>query len=147
VIDAQTQMLLQETVRREQRSLLQYLAEAFPWTTPGGEAVVAAIGRMSVESQEAVVKITRFLLRNHVELSYLGAFAMDYTNSNFIGLDYALVQLVDEEHYTAAFLEGQLPSLTEGKGKELLENLLAVKKAHLREMETLAGAAPATTVR
>jgi hypothetical protein len=147
VIDAQTQTLLREVVRRTQRSRLQYLAESFPWTTPDREAVVAALHRMSAESREAASKIARFLRRNHADQPYLGAFPMEFTNSNFIGLDYALARLVKEEREMAAYLESQLHSLADGEANELLAKLLANTQAHVKELEAFAVEVPATTLR
>jgi hypothetical protein len=147
VIDAPTQALLQEVVRRESRSLLQYLAESFPWTTPDKEAVVSAIQRMAAESRDVTVKITRLLRRSQVDLPYLGAFPMEFTTINFIGLDYALSRVVKDEGGMVEFLESQVKTLEEGEAKDLVEELLAVKRRHLKELEAFAGQVPATTLR
>jgi hypothetical protein len=147
MIDGPTQALLRAVVRCELRSLLQYLAESFPWTTSDREAVVGSLQRMSADIRSAVGKITRFLTRNQVDLPYLGAFSMDFTTINFIGLDYALSRLVKDERRTIADLESQLHELGEGDAKELLRELLGVKQSHLHELESFAGQVPATTVR
>ena len=44
MLDDRTAQLLEGVVRRESRSLLQYVAEAFPWTTPEEQAYLEADG-------------------------------------------------------------------------------------------------------
>jgi hypothetical protein len=147
VLDAYTQAVVQDLFRRESRSLLQYLSESFPWTAPEYQDAVSQLGRLAEEERTGIARIARFLQRRHVPLPYLGAFPEEFTSINFIGLDYALARLVKRQRRAIAEWEADLRRLTEPEARALVEELLAEKQRHLKELEALAGAQPATTVR
>jgi hypothetical protein len=142
-----SQAVLQDVFRRENRSLLQYLAESFPWTTPEHQEAVRRLGQMAAEEREGVARVARFLQRRHVPLPYLGAFPEEFTSINFIGLDYALPRLVKAARDAVAELEGDRGRLTDPDARTLLEEILREKQRHLKGLEALAEAQPATTVR
>jgi hypothetical protein len=50
VIDSHSQTLLQDILRRESRSLLLYVDEAFPWTTAMEEKALAALRQLIAEN-------------------------------------------------------------------------------------------------
>jgi hypothetical protein len=147
VLDAQTQTLLQEIFHRESRSLLQYLQESFPWTTAENQAAVAQVKKMSAEERDGAARVARFLRRHQIDLPYLGAFPMDFTNINFIGLDYAVPLLVKSERAAIAELEQDLKLITDPGAQSLVQDILTVKQRHLKDLETLASGMPATTLR
>ena len=113
--------LLRSVIRREGRSLLQYVSEAFPWTTPAspiaGEASAAWPPRSATPSRA----LMRFLRRQHATPPYLGAFPMGFTTINFVSLDHLLPLLVDEQRPRAiADLERDLAAADAGcRGAEL----------------------------
>jgi hypothetical protein len=147
VIDSRTENIMREVARRELRSLLQYLAESFPWATPDKAPIAGALRQMAAQSRDVVGKITRFLRRHHAGFPCLGAFPMDFTNINFIGLDYALARLVKDETRMLADLGMYQLDVADGEAKALIADLIAVKQAHLKELESFAGQVPATTLR
>jgi rubrerythrin len=147
VLDAQTQTLLQSILRRESRSLLQYLQESFPWTTLDKQSAVAQVQKMSQEERDAATRLARFLGRHQIDLPYLGSFPMDFTTINFIGLDYATPLLVKSEREALAELERELPQVTDAEARGLVQEIIAVKQRHLKDLENLATGLPATTLR
>jgi len=147
VIDATTQAILQEVFRRESRSLLRYLTESFPWTTPERQAAVTLLQTWSLQEQEILAGIARYLQRHQVELPYLGAFPMDFTTINFIGLDYAVPRIIEAEKRDLADLQRDLNNLADGTARDLVEALIAVKEQHLKELQELAPGLPAATLR
>ena len=147
VLDAQTQTLLQEIFHRESRSLLQYLQESFPWTTAENQAAVVQLKKMSAEEREGAARVARFLRRHQIDLPYLGSFPMEFTTINFIGLDYAAPLLVKSERAAVADLERDLSRITDSEARSLVQGILTVKQRHLKDLETLAAAVPATTLR
>jgi hypothetical protein len=146
-MDPQTQTLLQEVLRRESRSLLQYLAESYPWTTEDKHAVVDRLQHLCAEERDAAGRIARYLTRHHVPLPYLGSYPMDFTTINFIGVDYALSRLLKATHLEIAMLEMELNQVSDSEARELLEDLLAMKQNHLEELQKLGTSLPSTTLR
>jgi hypothetical protein len=147
VLDGQTQNVLQTVIRRESRSLLQYLTESFPWTTPERQAAVDELKRLAEEDRAAVARVADYLRRNQVPQPYLGPFPTEFTNINFIGLDYAVRLLVKAQQRAIDNLEGDLRQLSDEGARDLVRELITIKHAHLKDLEALAADLPAATRR
>jgi hypothetical protein len=147
VIDAHTQTLMTELFRRESRSLLQYLAEAFPWVPAEKQGAVAHLKQMAEAEAEELGKVARFLRRHRIPLPYLGAFPEEFTPMGFIGLDYAVHRLVPWERAAVAELEKELGEVKNEEAQHLIRGLLRVKQNHLKDLEGVAAGMPATTLR
>jgi hypothetical protein len=142
VIDSQSQTLLQEVLRREGRSELMYVAEAYPWAAARGEAARAALQALTREESDALTALGRWLMRQRVPLPYLGAFPTGFTTINFLALDYLLPRLRDLQREAVARLERDAHAATSPEARAQLESLLALKKRHLATLESLASPAP-----
>jgi hypothetical protein len=146
-MDARTETLLQQLFRRESRSLLLYLTESFPWTPTDKHAAVERLHQLSAQQRESTVKLGQFLQKHRIPLPYLGAFPMDFTTINFIGLDYAVPLLVKDEQEAIAELESDLDRLSDAEARALVREILGEKRHLLKELEALGAALPATTLR
>jgi hypothetical protein len=145
VIDGQTQALLQEVLRREGRSELMYVAEAYPWAAARGHAARDALQALIREEADALTALGRWMTRRRVALPYLGAFPTAFTTLNFLALDYLLPRLRDLQREAVARLERDAQAVTDPEARAQLESLLALKRRHLVALESLAstGAPPA----
>jgi hypothetical protein len=151
VVDEQTQALLQEVLRRESRSLLMYVGDAYPWTTSGGEPALAALRQLVRAEAGAVAALGRFMARHGITPAPVGAYPVHFTNYNFIALQYLLPHLIDAERAGITALEADLAAVKDPGAKAAVEQLLAAKRTHLAGLERLASppafsanAAPAT---
>ena len=84
MIDARDADLLKEIVRRESRSLLQYVGDSFPWTTRQERETLPMLRSMIEEEREAAAALARFLASQRQTPPYLGAFPQSFTTINFI---------------------------------------------------------------
>ena len=109
-MDASTAAMLQDLVRKEGRSLLQYVSESFPWTTPHNGQAVPLLLAMVKEEQEATGKAVALLLKNHHRPPYLGAYPMSFTTINYMSMGFLLPYLIDFEKRRIAELEKTPPS-------------------------------------
>ena len=96
-MDAATADLLQNMVRKEGRSLLQYVSESVPWTTPKNHYALPVLLGMVKEEQEGTAAVVKLLLKNRVRPPYLGAYPMSFTTINYMSLDFLLPYLIDFE--------------------------------------------------
>jgi hypothetical protein len=135
-LEPQTQAILQDIVRRESRSLLCYIGDAFPWTTAAQTAALGVLQQAVKEEAAAVTALGRYLVRRHVQPPPLGAYPSGFTSHNFVALSYLVPRLVEEEKRTTAALEQDLARMTDVGVRGAVEGLLAVKKKNLT---TLAG--------
>lgn len=138
MIDPAGLALLQERVRQDSRSLLQYASEAFPWTTPENQPYADAVCVLAQEEAAAVNHLARFLLRQHAPPSAPASYPSAFTTLNFVALDHLLPQLVAEQRKVAAELESRVVYVPKGETRSLLEAYMQLKRRHLQAMEELA---------
>jgi rubrerythrin len=146
VIDAHTQKLLQDILCREGRSVLTYVAEAYPWTTRTEEKTLADLQRLIAAEREAVAGFGRFLVRRRIPLPYLPPYPTHFTTINFLALDFLLPRLIEHERRSIADLERDLAALKDPTAQAEVEKLLALKRRHLPRLEELASAQPQASV-
>jgi hypothetical protein len=143
VIDPQNQAILQDVVRRETRSLLSYIGDAYPWTTSAGGAALGRLRQVVREDQEAVTALGRYVVRQRVPMPLLGSFPSHFTSYNFVGLGFLLPRLLEDQKSLTALLETDLKRVGHAEGSAALEALLLVKRRHLAELGELAAPQPA----
>jgi hypothetical protein len=146
MLDDRTARVLDAVVRRESRSLLQYVAEAFPWTTPAEQAALARLQRLIAEERAAVARVADFLQRRRHVAPYLGPYPMVFTNLNFVSLDHLLPVLAEHQQRALAELDRDLAAVTDPGARAVLEKLCAVKREHLAALKTLTDAPAAAAV-
>jgi len=143
VIDPRTRALLQEAVRRANLSLLNYVGDAFPWTTAEGGAALYELRRIVAEDREAAAALGRFLARKRIPPPFIGSYPMAFTTINFIGLDYLLPRLVAAQREEIAALERDRAAATDAEARAEWDKLLAAKRRGLAALERLTSPGPA----
>jgi hypothetical protein len=142
VIDPQTQMLLQEILRRESRSALRYVAEAFPWTTSTEEKALVSLQQIIATERKAVVGLGQYLIRQRTPLPFLPSYPASFTTINFLAFDYVLPMLIEHQRRSIADVERDLAALKDPGARVEVEKLLAVKRQHLPQLEALVPSQP-----
>ena len=147
MIDAQTYGRLQDIIRREGRSLLQYAIESFPWTTTGADGRPAALQQLAQDESEAAAELARLLVRHRLSPPYLGAYPVSFTSFNYLAIDRLVPLLADYQRRGIDQLEADLRELTDEEARAAVRHLLDVKTANLKKLEALRspGAEPAAT--
>jgi hypothetical protein len=144
VLDAATETLLTSIVRRESRSLLQYVHDAFPWTTQEEQQALVQLRALIAEEQDGVAALTQALgSRGHV-YPYFGSYPMAFTTINYVSLEHLLPLLVDYERRSLHDLERDLSGLRDAQAQELVAQLVDMKRRHLKVLQDLAAAHPET---
>jgi hypothetical protein len=143
MISNMTAAVLRDIIRRESRSLLQYVHDSYPWATSEEEAAQVELRTLIDEEIEATAALSALLQRHHLRLPYLGAFP-DYTSFNFVALDHLLRHLVAEQCRTLAALERDVAVLLDPEAQLPVEKLVEMKRRHLKTLETLAARHPET---
>lgn len=73
------------------RSLLQYLAEASPWTPENDDAALERLNELIARQQLVVDRIVELLTDRH-HLVEFGTYPTEYTDLQFLSLDFLLKQ-------------------------------------------------------
>ncbi len=138
-MDGATAKLLSDLVRKEGRSLLQYVSESYPWTTAKNNQALPVLFGMVEEEQRGTAAIVGLLLKNRLRPPYLGAYPMSFTTINYMSLDFLVPYLVDFERRRCAELGKDLAVITDEEARELVKSLLAMKERHLAALLNLPG--------
>jgi hypothetical protein len=142
VIDPQTRDALTQLARRESRSLLLYVRDAFPWTTMEDQAALGQLQRLVAEEEEANAAIIRYLYKQRVPLPYVGAYPMSFTTINFVSLEHLLPLLIDYEQRSQAQAQEALSLVRDEGARALVQRLIELKHNHLQELRALERSAP-----
>jgi len=145
-MESSDQHLLQQIIRREGRSFLQYIGQAFPWSPPGREGEVTAIGIIAAEEQDELSGLVRFMTKNRITPPYLGAYPTAFTSMNFTSIGFLLPVLIQAEHDGIKALEADTARLMDLDARGEVAALLDVKKRHLDDLTGLADAGNAHSV-
>jgi hypothetical protein len=137
VIDPVTEAALQEIVRRESRSLLSYIGDAYPWTTAAGTPALEGLRRVVEQESAAVTELGRALVRNKIPMPFLGSYPVRFTSCNFLALEFLLPRLATSEKELIAALEADLPRIPAAV-RAPVDALLEVKRQNLAALERLA---------
>lgn len=143
MIEVNTQKRLLKIARREGRSLLFYVSEAFPWTTPEEQEALAEFQRLVEEESKELGALLKLLAREHI-FPAPAAFPMNFTTINFISLEHLFPMLIDYERRNLAELEKDEKDIVDLEARTLVQRMVATKRRHLQTLETLAAAHPET---
>ena len=145
-MDAALAARLQDLVRREGRSLLRYVSESFPWTTAHDENVRAAVLRFAQEESQTLGKLAQHLQKIHVAVPHPGSYPMTFTTVNFVSLSYLLPRLAEEQKSRVAEVERLCNVLPDGETRNLVGQLLVLKKQHLSQLNNFAATSPPPSI-
>ena len=141
-MDAALTARLQDLVRREGRLLLRYVSESFPWSTAHDQDVRAAVLRFAERESDALGKLARHLQTVHVAVPHPGSYPMSFTTVNFVSLSYLLPRLAEEQKSGVAEVERLCNVLPDGETRNLVGQLLVLKKQHLSQLNNFAATSP-----
>jgi hypothetical protein len=147
MLDGRNQVRLQEILRRESRSFLQYAGDAMPWTEPGEEDALAQVQALIEEEGRANGSFAKFLVRRRVGVPYLGSYPVAFTTLNFVSLDHLLPLLVDAERQGIGDLQKDLAAFVDSEARLEIQKFLELKERHLSELEALVVTHPETVSR
>jgi len=141
VIDSRSLQILQEVLRREERSVLQYVGDAFPWTTADRTEALDRLQGIIHEERDALARLGQFLYRNHAVPPAPSSYPASFTTLNFVSLDLILKRLIPFQEQSLAAVEADLRSVTDPEARRQLETFRDLKARHLEALRSLEGAA------
>jgi hypothetical protein len=138
VIDRDTYCRLQDVIRRQARSFLQYTGESFPWSTPPEQNKAEQLKQLAAEEREGVAKLSRYLTKQHLTPPYLGPYPAYFTSYNYLSLDRVVPLIVQHQTRELADLETDLKELPDGSTRKQVEEIVSLKRRHLQALQSLA---------
>ncbi len=137
MLDAETQRTLLDLFGRENRALLMYVRDAFPWTTARGSGALAILRDVIAGQTQALADFGKFLTRHRLPLPPGNAYPAQFTTLNFVTLESLAPRLVEAERRAIARAEADLEHLHDSGARAAVEKLLAAKRRHLPVLEGL----------
>jgi hypothetical protein len=145
-MDPQTYSLIADIIRRERRSLLQYVGESYPKITPHQQDVLAQIQKMIDEELQGVADLMRLLHRRYQPPPYVGSYPASFTSLSFVSLDYLIPLLATYEQGDLEHLEREIGVIADPEVDELVQNMIETKRRHLETLQLLATKNPQPAV-
>jgi rubrerythrin len=137
-MDDRSYSLLEDIARRENRSLLQYVRDSYPWIISDEREVLSQIRAIIEEEQQGVAELVRFLYAHRRPPPYLGSFPTSFTSLSFVSLDHLLPILAANELKELERLQSEVNTLIDPEAKVLVEKIIANKRRHLETLQSLA---------
>jgi hypothetical protein len=137
MMDARTQALLQDLVRRATRSMLQYVGEAYPWAAHADADLLTKVQSVIAEEEHAVEGLAAFLRKKRIAIGYLGSYPQNFTNLNYVSLDYLMPRLLDWQRKWVGVLEKDAAQIGEVEASAEVAKLVTVALRHLDDLATL----------
>jgi hypothetical protein len=142
--DTKTKAMLQKVISREARSILQYVSEAFPWTTPEERPALEQLQLLIAEEREALGRVIDLYTDRFHTYPPIGSFPTAFTEINYVSLEHLLPMLVDYEARSLGELECEFAEITDTQVMDVLQTLLDVKCRHLEVLKKLEADHPET---
>jgi rubrerythrin len=128
-------------VERERRTLLQFVADVYPWTSASEEPAVAKLRKLIEEEQRAAIKLAVLLDRHHIAIPMADPFPLSFAALFFVSLDFLLPHLIEHQRMDISQLERALACIENADIKKPVESLLELKRRHLTTLQELAAQA------
>jgi hypothetical protein len=143
--DDKTQRILQDIVRRLERSFVQYIRDAFPWTTADEQKLLKEVQQLNQEERQMIAAYSKFLARCRIRMPHLGPYPVSFTTLNYVSLEHLLPIMAEHEQQSIAALERDVTQLSDdAEAQEQVRKILDMKRRHLQMFEALAAAHPET---
>jgi hypothetical protein len=121
------------------RSLAMYLADADPWRRSGDEPTAAALARIVEDQRRDVNRLADAIIDSSAAHVDAGQWPMEFTDLNFLSLDYLLQELIRHQREDVAEIQRCASLLANDRdARELAEEVLGSEQAHLESLEDLA---------
>lgn len=141
MIDDATLARLHECVRRECRSLLQYVSEVSLWVGPDDRSAYDLVRDWAHSERQQVQCVADWMQRHTSGRFPLGQFPTAFTTWNDTSFRHALPVLVREHQANLAALEADASATIQVEPRGMLDHLVELKREHAAAFQTIAEAA------
>lgn len=132
------QRRLQELVRRESRSLLQYVRGASPYAAGDDRKIRDDVMRIAEEESLALDRFSEFLADSRVTPPQLGSFPIVFTDLNFVRIRHLVPKLIAEQRRDITSIEADRGAVADATAGAEIERMIELHRRHLKELESLA---------
>lgn len=122
------------------KSLLQYADESWPWIGASEAETQSTFHRLAGVQRQAVAALVELLDQREWTVDF-GTYPTDYTDLQFLSLDYFLARILAGERALVADLDEAVHSCADdAEGVKVIGEVLAAEKQILAKLEAVAAA-------
>jgi len=119
-------------------SLLQYADECWPWVNTTDADAHVVIHRLAALQRQEVATLVELLMQRERIIDF-GTFPTDYTDLQFLSLDYLLARIIAGEQILVADLDEAVHAcVDDAAAADVLRELLTTQRKILERLESLA---------
>lgn len=123
------------------RSLLQYMADASPWSDEQSASSIAPLAEEAASQAETVEGLTELLRERGFPVAF-GTYA-DFSNLNYLSLDYLLTRVVRNQATVVAACDSAAALLEDHpEDAELIREIATSERDRLVHLKSLVSARP-----
>jgi hypothetical protein len=127
------------------RSLLQYMAEAWPWTNNGEQKLRSEVDALADRQSRAAAAVADYLARHNWPIDF-GIYPVDYTDLNYVSLDYLLGEIARNADELLAETQQTRSLIHDPEASELLARVEGEQQSIAARLRELAESAKPATV-
>ena len=131
-----SQSLIRTMLRRESRSLMQYLREVPPWLGIADQQAGATLHLVASHEVMQLEEIGKLFQKHFHDMPHLGSFP-DFTPYNDMALHFLAPRLVTEQKRLLADLERDRKAIDEPEIGNAVDRLIEQKQLTVRALEEL----------
>lgn len=129
--------ILNDLLVEVHRSLLQYTAEASPWSADVDEELQSRVMQLATEQQASVTELVAFLDSRGHDID-AGVYPHEYTSLHFVSLNYLLRRLGESQQALIGELEAAQDALADDEtALELVQGILQRERSILSHISEL----------
>lgn len=126
------------------RSLLQYASECWPWASVDESGEQQAILEMGQVQLAHVHRLVDLLVERGWSIDF-GNYPTEFTDLNYVGLDFLLGELIADEAKSITELERAQADLAGDSAAGLVAEILVAERANAAKLRELAAAHPSAS--
>lgn len=129
--------LLNDLLIELHRSLIQYVAEAWPWSTDRADDLKAAALNVAEHQREDVGQLAH-LLRERGHYIDFGMYPHEYTSLHYVALEYLFAQIKAHQADLVQWIESLLPDLQDDpEAEQLVQQIVSTQRAALQKLSAV----------
>ena len=146
MLDSQTISIVQDVLRGEGHTLLQYACEAFPRFTASDQAELARLQSLADQEMAAARSLVTWFVRRQGQIPPTEPYPSWYTQINFISIPFLLPQLEKDHREAIARLQRAAASLTNPEARQLIQAIVEQKEKSLAAIGGKGAPAPVAAI-
>lgn len=122
-----TDSLLNDLLVEIHRSLVQYAAEAWPWSTDQASDLQGAVLSVAERQRQDVGRLVHFLMDRSAHVDF-GLYPPEFTSLHYVAIEYLYGQLIENQRSLVRLLDHSIGNLSTDPDAQRLVSQIAISQ-------------------